>query len=152
MNDNKESGLKILFYIWSVFIFLIIVLFSFIVPIEGAETKAKRIRTEDDGGYYTGTNVEATLQEIANGAVNFTTTGRISTDEFRLTNPTVPVDASDTGIAGDFAWDSTYFYVCISVNTWKRVALETWTIIGDIYLEDGTNLLLEDGTNVLLEG
>lgn len=39
---------------------------------------------------------------------------------------TVPSTASDTGIAGQVAWDSDYFYVCVATNTWKRTALSTW--------------------------
>ena len=38
----------------------------------------------------------------------------------------IPASASATGKAGSIAYDSTYLYVCISTNTWKRVALATW--------------------------
>jgi hypothetical protein len=40
--------------------------------------------------------------------------------------PIVPSNASDTGNAGDIAWDSDYIYVCVDTNTWKRVAIATW--------------------------
>jgi hypothetical protein len=39
---------------------------------------------------------------------------------------TVPTTASDTGTAGQIAYDSTYVYICIATNTWKRAALSTW--------------------------
>jgi hypothetical protein len=37
-----------------------------------------------------------------------------------------PATAGDTGTAGDVAWDSSYLYVCIDTNTWKRAAIATW--------------------------
>lgn len=37
-----------------------------------------------------------------------------------------PSTASSTGLAGTFAYDSSYFYVCTATDTWKRVALSTW--------------------------
>jgi hypothetical protein len=39
---------------------------------------------------------------------------------------TPPVNASDTGTAGQLAYDADYFYVCIATDTWKRTALSTW--------------------------
>lgn len=39
---------------------------------------------------------------------------------------TVPATATDTGTAGQIAYDSSYVYVCIATNTWKRVAISTW--------------------------
>lgn len=37
-----------------------------------------------------------------------------------------PSTASSTGTAGQVAYDSSYFYVCTSTDTWKRTALSTW--------------------------
>lgn len=39
---------------------------------------------------------------------------------------TVPATASSTGIAGQIAYDTSYVYICIATNTWKRAALSTW--------------------------
>ena len=44
----------------------------------------------------------------------------------KLTNPSVPSTASSTGTAGEIAWDSDYFYVCVATDTWKRTALSSW--------------------------
>jgi len=41
-------------------------------------------------------------------------------------NVTVPSTATSTGVAGQYAYDTNYFYVCIATNTWKRTALVTW--------------------------
>ena len=38
-----------------------------------------------------------------------------------------PASASAAGTAGEIAWDSSYLYVCTASNTWKRVALSTWS-------------------------
>lgn len=37
-----------------------------------------------------------------------------------------PSTATDTGVIGQIEWDSSYIYVCVSANTWKRVAIATW--------------------------
>lgn len=37
-----------------------------------------------------------------------------------------PASASATGIKGTVTWDSSYIYVCIATDTWKRVAIATW--------------------------
>jgi hypothetical protein len=41
-------------------------------------------------------------------------------------NAAVPATATSTGIVGQVAYDSTWFYVCTAANTWRRVALSTW--------------------------
>ena len=37
-----------------------------------------------------------------------------------------PASASAAGQPGQIAYDSSYFYVCTAVNTWRRVAIATW--------------------------
>lgn len=39
----------------------------------------------------------------------------------------VPGAPSSSGSEGDLALDSDYAYFCIADDTWKRVALSTWT-------------------------
>ena len=50
----------------------------------------------------------------------------IDSDSIRLRQSKTPSSASDTGKAGQIAWDNEYIYVCVANNTWKRVALSTW--------------------------
>jgi hypothetical protein len=38
-----------------------------------------------------------------------------------------PASASATGTAGEVAWDADYIYVCTATDTWKRVAISTWS-------------------------
>lgn len=37
-----------------------------------------------------------------------------------------PGSSSAAGTAGDIRFDSSYIYVCVATNTWKRAALSTW--------------------------
>lgn len=37
-----------------------------------------------------------------------------------------PGSAGATGTQGDIAYDSSYVYICVANNTWKRAALTTW--------------------------
>ena len=37
-----------------------------------------------------------------------------------------PTSASDSGVAGQFAYDGTYFYICIASGNWRRVAHASW--------------------------
>ena len=39
---------------------------------------------------------------------------------------TAPTTTSDTGVAGQVAYDTDYLYVCTATDTWKRTLLETW--------------------------
>ena len=80
--------------------------------------------------YNNATQAAGTATQVAalTGGGAFTLTGSITsnTGQLRLTAPTVPSSASDTGAAGSFSWDSDYIYVCTSTNTWKRVAIATF--------------------------
>ena len=38
----------------------------------------------------------------------------------------VPASATAVGTKGGIAQDNDYLYICISQNTWKRVAISTW--------------------------
>ena len=37
-----------------------------------------------------------------------------------------PSSSTDSGIPGQTAYDSSYFYVCTTPNTWKRISLSSW--------------------------
>ena len=43
-----------------------------------------------------------------------------------ITATKTPASAGAAGIAGEYAWDASYIYVCTATNTWKRVAISTW--------------------------
>ena len=39
---------------------------------------------------------------------------------------TVPSTSTSNGVAGTVSFDSTYLYICVSTNSWKRLTLENW--------------------------
>ena len=43
-----------------------------------------------------------------------------------ISRGSLPATATSTGVVGQVAFDSTWFYVCVSTNTWRRAALSTW--------------------------
>lgn len=45
---------------------------------------------------------------------------------FRLETESTPASAGATGTKGDIKWDSSFVYVCVATNTWKRAAISTW--------------------------
>lgn len=45
---------------------------------------------------------------------------------FRLSNTAAPATAGSVGVKGELRVDSSYIYICVANNTWKRSALSTW--------------------------
>lgn len=43
-----------------------------------------------------------------------------------VVSSSAPLSAGATGTAGQIAFDSSYVYICVASNTWKRAALSTW--------------------------
>ena len=37
-----------------------------------------------------------------------------------------PTSSTSPGTPGQIAYDSTYIYVCVANNTWKRASISTW--------------------------
>lgn len=58
----------------------------------------------------------------------FTSTGdfSISGDTVNIPVSRTPASAGAPGTAGDICWDSSYIYVCVATDTWKRTAIATW--------------------------
>ncbi len=50
----------------------------------------------------------------------------VNDDSIQINTAKTPASATDTGTAGQVAWDANYVYVCVATNTWKRSALSTW--------------------------
>lgn len=51
---------------------------------------------------------------------------KIDSDTLILSTSKTPASASDTGVQGHVAWDSSYIYVCIATDTWVRASISTW--------------------------
>jgi len=60
------------------------------------------------------------------GTTSPTETLDIDGDSIRLRQSKTPASSSATGTAGQIAWDANYLYVCVTTDTWKRVAIGTW--------------------------
>lgn len=41
--------------------------------------------------------------------------------------PNVPSAANEGGQVGEIRWDANHIYIYVAANTWKRVAISTWT-------------------------
>jgi len=50
----------------------------------------------------------------------------VNDDSIQVNTAKTPASASATGTTGQICWDSSYIYVCIATNTWRRVAHATW--------------------------
>lgn len=67
---------------------------------------------------------------VGTPGVKFTITvaGRIiiPNDSFRVATAKTPASATASGTTGDICWDSSYIYVAVGTDTWKRAAIATW--------------------------
>ena len=50
----------------------------------------------------------------------------INDSAIRIRNSSTPSSAGDFGVPGEIRWDANYIYVCVPIDTWKRVALSSW--------------------------
>jgi len=114
-----------------------------------ADTKAKRIRTDDSADHFTSTNVEDTLAEVADGAVKFNTTQFMNAAQLYANTPVVPSTQTDTSSKGQLSYDEDYYYVAVAADTWRRKKWDPWDAA--LLLEDRGYLLLETGRYLLLE-
>lgn len=70
-----------------------------------------------------GSTLTTTGAATIGGAV--TATGILSGSGLKISsNP--PATSSATGTTGQITWDSSYVYICVATNTWKRAAISTF--------------------------
>lgn len=50
----------------------------------------------------------------------------VDTEAVKIDTTAAPTLASDPGEVGEIRYDSSYMYVCIATNTWKRAAMASW--------------------------
>ena len=85
------------------------------------------VKVSDDGAIFR----QAVVAEASTGLARFPQGARtaaleVEGDSLRVTQPRTPGSASDSGAAGQIAWDADYVYVCVATDTWKRAALSSW--------------------------
>jgi len=90
---------------------------AFVIATGTASYGTERLRITNSGNVGIGT----TSPTISDG-IGLDINGKL----LRLRTAKTPANAGDTGNAGEICWDSNYLYVCVGINTWKRVALNTW--------------------------
>lgn len=86
---------------------------TFSTTADGAASATERIRITSAG-----------LVGIA--TTSPTATLDVNADTMRLRTARTPASATATGNAGDICWDSSFLYICIATNTWRRIAHSTW--------------------------
>ena len=50
----------------------------------------------------------------------------INANSIRLRNSLTPQSSNALGAPGQICWDSNYLYICIAVDTWRRIPHDTW--------------------------
>jgi hypothetical protein len=50
----------------------------------------------------------------------------VNDNRARIRTAKTPATSGAAGNAGEICWDTSYLYVCVATNTWKRVAIATW--------------------------
>jgi hypothetical protein len=80
-------------------------------------TLAERMRIRTSGDVGIGTSSPA----ISSG------TGlHCAGSTLRLGTSRTPASSTATGNTGEICWDSSYLYLCVNTNTWRRIAHSTW--------------------------
>lgn len=87
-------------------------------PILIVVNNAEVSRWGTDGNFGLATGASPTISDGVGIDVN----GKI----LRLRTSKTPATAGATGNAGEICWDSSYIYLCIAANTWRRVSHATW--------------------------
>ena len=91
-------------------------------------SRASRLTIKSDGAILLPANIATT--STTSGTLQVTggagITGNVHIGGALRVATSTPSSASDTGVAGTITWDSSYIYVCVATNTWKRVAISSW--------------------------
>lgn len=84
--------------------------------------------TKMPGSQRSGVN-QTPLAGLVQQLQNLVTATNAQTQQIKTSFPNwvaVPAMATSPGVAGQTAYDSTHFYVCVAASTWVRVALATF--------------------------
>lgn len=61
-------------------------------------------------------------------AVNISVSGvtTFNNNQIVINTGNTPASSSAAGVQGTICWDTSFIYVCVATNTWKRIAISTW--------------------------
>lgn len=54
------------------------------------------------------------------------TAANVAVRATRILAGVAPANSISNGISGDVAFDSSFVYICIAANTWKRAPISNW--------------------------
>jgi hypothetical protein len=103
-----------------------------------AATGVVTIATTGSGGNSISNGTSSVAIPTTNGDINFTTGANVNiganlqvSGQYTSVNSIIigggtPASSSASGIQGQILWSSTYLYVCVSSNSWRRVALSAF--------------------------
>lgn len=76
------------------------------------------------------TNANASGQSLTESA-RFDADGHLHLAATPYLSTKTPSSPTATGKTGEIGWDVNYLYICVATNTWKRVALSSWTTLAE---------------------
>lgn len=68
----------------------------------------------------------ASFRSVLSG-LNITVTQQADTITVAFLYASVPADINAAGVKGQVSFDDSFFYVCINNNSWRRMALGSWS-------------------------
>ncbi|WP_437187874.1 hypothetical protein SH668x_001285 [Planctomicrobium sp. SH668] len=79
-------------------------------------------------GWVSSTDAAATVDTyfMRASAGGISTPGQLSVSAFNLATSSPPASSSAAGNVGDIRWGTSYVYLCVATDTWKRTPLPTW--------------------------
>lgn len=82
--------------------------------------------TNDEFVATNGTSISTNESCFGGEIVDIISYNTVSNGNNSINHVEAPQTSTSSGSVGQTANDSSYFYVCVSPNTWKRVALSNW--------------------------
>jgi len=87
--------------------------FTFETTAAGGTSRTEKLRITGSGNVGIGTTSPSAKLDV-------------NSDIIRLRTAKTPASADASGNAGDICWDSSYVYICVATDTWKRASIATW--------------------------
>lgn len=70
--------------------------------------------------------IQGTTGNVGIGTTAPTEVFDVNSNNIRVRTANTPASAGATCDQGEIAWDTSFIYVCVATNTWKRSAIATW--------------------------